>query len=60
MKRKKILCALCSICLIISMAGCGVSKNKEPIQLTLWHVYGEQVASPINELIDEFCVLNCV
>ena len=54
MKRKKILCALCSICLIISMAGCGVSKNKEPIQLTLWHVYGEQVASPINELIDEF------
>ena len=54
MKHKKILCALCGICLIISMAGCGVSKNKEPIQLTLWHVYGEQVASPINELIDEF------
>ena len=54
MKYKKILCALCGICLIISMAGCGVSKNKEPIQLTLWHVYGEQVASPINELIDEF------
>ncbi|MDO4562257.1 MAG: extracellular solute-binding protein [Clostridia bacterium] len=54
MKHKKILCALCGICLITSMAGCGVSKNKEPIQLTLWHVYGEQVASPINELIDEF------
>ena len=54
MKHKKILCALCGICLIISMAGCGVSKNKEPIHLTLWHVYGEQVASPINELIDEF------
>ena len=51
MKFKKILCVLC---LIISMAGCGVSKNKEPIHLTLWHVYGEQVASPINELIDEF------
>ncbi len=54
MKHKKILSALCCICLIISMAGCGVSKNKEPIQLTLWHVYGEQVASPINDLIDEF------
>ena len=54
MKYKKILSALCGICLIISMAGCGVSKNKEPIQLTLWHVYGEQVASPINELLDEF------
>lgn len=54
MKHKKILSTLCGICLIISMAGCGVSKNKEPIQLTLWHVYGEQVASPINELIDEF------
>ena len=54
MKYKRILSALCGICLIISMAGCGVSKNKEPIQLTLWHVYGEQVASPINELIDEF------
>ncbi|MGN0180552.1 MAG: extracellular solute-binding protein [Monoglobaceae bacterium] len=54
MKYKKILCALSCICLIISMAGCGVGKNKEPIHLTLWHVYGEQVASPINELIDEF------
>lgn len=54
MKLKKILFALCCICLIISMSGCGISKNKEPIHLTLWHVYGEQVASPINELIDEF------
>lgn len=54
MKHKKILCALCGICLIISISGCGIGKNREPIHLTLWHVYGEQVASPINELIDEF------
>lgn len=51
MNFKKILSVLCSICLVISMSGC---KNKEPIHLTLWHVYGEQVASPINKLIDEF------
>lgn len=54
MKYKKIICALCSICLIASISGCGINKNKEPIHLTLWHVYGEQVVSPINQLIEEF------
>lgn len=29
-------------------------SHKDTIHLTLWHVYGEQVASPINQLIDEF------
>ena len=54
MKHRKILSALCGICLMISISGCSIGKSREPIQLTLWHVYGEQVASPINELIDEF------
>lgn len=54
MNYKKILCLLSFICLIISMSGCDLNKKNEPIHLTLWHVYGEQVASPINLLIDEF------
>lgn len=49
---KKILCVLCVLCLILPGTGC--RKKKEPINITLWHVYGEQVDSPINDLIDEF------
>lgn len=52
MRYRKLLCILCSIGLLFTITGCG--KNKEPVHLTLWHVYGEQVASPINELIEEF------
>ncbi|MGN1319302.1 MAG: extracellular solute-binding protein [Lachnospirales bacterium] len=52
MKRKSLFCILFSLCIVFTMSGC--NKNKEPIHLTLWHVYGEQVASPINKMIDEF------
>lgn len=29
-------------------------KNREPVTLTLWHVYGEQAKSPMDELVNEF------
>ncbi len=37
-------------------AGCSnISKNDEaPITITIWHVYGGQVDSPLNDLIDQF------
>ena len=38
-----------------SMSGCGnSSKSDEPVVLTLWHVYGAQVDSPLNKIIDRF------
>lgn len=33
---------------------CGCGKTKEPINLTVWHVYGAQTDSPMNAMVDEF------
>ena len=31
------------------------SRNKkEPVSLTMWHVYGEQASSPMDKLVDDF------
>ena len=49
---KSFLCIICTISLCLCLFGC--SDTKKQINLTLWHVYGEQVDSPINDLIDEF------
>lgn len=35
------------------LSACGARK-KEPITLSVWHVYGGQTDSPLNQLIDEF------
>ena len=29
-------------------------ENEDPVTVTLWHVYGGQTESPLNDLIDEF------
>lgn len=45
------------IILLLSAAGCTESGNlsaKDPVVLTMWHVYGEQADSPMNKLINEF------
>lgn len=48
------------ICFITSflLIGCGkpetLLSNKNPVTLSLWHVYGEQANSPFNRLVDEF------
>lgn len=36
--------------------GCSQSNlnPKDPVTLTLWHVYGEQTDSPMNLLIEDF------
>lgn len=53
MNYKRVFCILLSILIVFSTASCG-KKDNEPINLTLWHVYGEQVASPLNKMINEF------
>lgn len=40
------------------LTGCAGKKDalspSKPVTLTIWHVYGSQTESPLNELIDEF------
>ncbi len=55
---KKILTLmLAAILLSASLVGCSGKSAldpKEPVTLTMWHVYGEQADSPMNRLIEEF------
>ena len=40
---------------LMMLTACGVSGGKkEPVTLTVWHVYGGQADSPLNDLIEEF------
>lgn len=40
------------------LTGCSTGRDElsasNPVTLTMWHVYGSQTESPLNELIDEF------
>ena len=36
------------------MTGCGKEKDTDPLTVTLWHVYGGEVDSPLNGLIEQF------
>ncbi|MBO4376759.1 MAG: extracellular solute-binding protein, partial [Lachnospiraceae bacterium] len=52
---RKITAVLLSAIMILSLVGCGEERaSSSPITLTIWHVYGEQTASPLNDLIKEF------
>lgn len=42
------------ILLALMLTGCGQGKPKEPVEVTMWHVYGAQTDSPLNDLIDVF------
>ncbi len=53
--RKKLTSFLMAI-LLLCCTGCSGSINKEgaPTTITVWHVYGGQTDSPLNDLIEEF------
>lgn len=46
----------CLLFVLVFISSCAEEKDKtkEPLTLTMWHVYGEQTDSPLNDLIDEF------
>lgn len=53
-KRISMLAALTlAASLVLCLAACGEEKS-EPVTITLWHVYGGEVTSPMNALVDEF------
>lgn len=46
---------LATVLLAAILSGCSIfSKKKEPVVLTMWHVYGGQTDSPLNRTIDRF------
>lgn len=50
---KKFVLILAAICLVFS--ACGTKeKEKQPVTISIWHVYGAQTDSPLNDLIGEF------
>ena len=43
--------------MIFALTGCGnqsLLSAKEPVELTMWHVYGEQAGPPMDTLVEEF------
>lgn len=55
---KKVLSLIMAgLLLLLSMTGCS-QKSKldpdDPVTLTMWHVYGSQTESPLNDSINEF------
>lgn len=55
--KKIITLVLLQLLMTAALAGCGQEtalNSEEPVTLTMWHVYGEQADSPMNELVDEF------
>ncbi|SFQ15558.1 multiple sugar transport system substrate-binding protein [Oscillibacter sp. PC13] len=55
MKRRKYMALLLALILLLGCTGCGTARQKEdPVTVTLWHVYGAQTDSPLNDLINQF------
>ena len=55
---KKFFIALVELCFIFVLLSCvnsdgGLSADN-PVRLNMWHVYGSQTKSPLNDVIDEF------
>ena len=53
MKKRIFLLAALAAGLVLCLAACG-ETNGDPITVTLWHVYGGEVNSPMNALVEEF------
>lgn len=52
-KIKDLIAVFFVIASLLLCVGCN-KKDEEPITVTLWHVYGAQTDSPLNDLIREF------
>ena len=52
MKKRIVLYLL--VLALLSVTGCAQKKDAEPLTVTLWHVYGGEVDSPLNGLIERF------
>ena len=55
--KRSIVILLAALLALTGLFGCAeksVLDPKEPVTLTMWHVYGEQASSPMNRLVDEF------
>lgn len=55
--KKSLLSLFLVFTMLLPLAGCGSKSSlnpKEPVELTFWHVYGEQAGSPMDVLVDEF------
>jgi len=53
MKSSRLVSVLAmGLMVICLLSGCG--KAKDPVNITVWHVYGAQTDSPMNAMVDEF------
>ena len=50
--RARIPALLLVLARLLGCAGCG--GGREPVTVTIWHVYGGETESPLNDLIDTF------
>lgn len=53
MKKRIFLLAALAAGLVLCLAACG-ETNGDPVTVTLWHVYGGEVNSPMNAVVEEF------
>lgn len=55
--KKLFILFLTAVLLISAMSGCSndtALNSDDPVTLTMWHVYGSQTSSPLNDIINEF------
>ena len=54
MKRRSCILSLIAVLLLCTSCSSTVKKEEMPTTITVWHVYGGQTDSPLNDLIEQF------
>lgn len=54
MKQRKLIILLTAVALFCTGCSGTAKKEETPTTITVWHVYGGQTDSPLNDLIDAF------